>query len=166
MNNNMTHRNVDFRDLEIICRFPQDENELFFMFPKANYPLTIEQLQASIDSRYDSTVIIVDNQVIGFANFYEANMDEHCSIGNVIINPDYRGKGVGKYLIQTMENIAINKYNVKEIHISCFNQNLAGLLLYSKLGYQPYDIEKRLNKYSFPVALINMKKIIKNPPPR
>ena len=159
MNNTLTHRDVDFGDLETICSFPQDENELFFMFPKASYPLTIEQLHASIISRSDSTVIIADNQVVGFANFYEATIGEHCSIGNVIIQPDYRGKGIGRYLIQTMEKIAIEKYHAKEIHISCFNQNTGGLLFYSKLGYKPYHIEKRLHKDFIPFALIHMKKI-------
>lgn len=64
----------------------------------------------------------------------------------MIVNPTFRGKGAGAFLIGTMENKAINKYNVKEIHIPCFNQNVTGLLLYNKPGYAPYEIEKRLYK--------------------
>jgi len=156
------HREVTSDDLPIICNFPQDEIELYFMFPKAVFPLTIDQLKSSINCRFDSTVIFYIDTIIGFANFYEVFETQYCSIGNVIVNPLFRGKGAGAYLINTMEKIAVSKYNVKEIHISCFNQNVTGLLLYYKLGYVPYDIEKRLDKKSIPVALIKLKKIIEN----
>lgn len=107
-------------------------------------------------------MILSKKSIAGFANFYEAEKDKHCSIGNVIVNPIFRGKGAGAFLINTMENIAIKKYNVKEVHISCFNQNVAGLLLYHKLGYIPCEIEKRIDKKSIPVALIKMKKEVTN----
>jgi ribosomal protein S18 acetylase RimI-like enzyme len=161
MNALYKHREVTIDDYVLICSFPQNESELNFCFPKAVFPLTVDQLRSSVDNRYDSTVIISHKSIAGFANFYEAEIDKHCSIGNVIINPLYRGKGVGEYLIKTMEDKAINKYNVKEIHISCFNANVAGLLLYNKLGYCPYEIEKRYDKHSAPVALIKLRKTVR-----
>jgi ribosomal protein S18 acetylase RimI-like enzyme len=156
------YREVTTDDLPFICSFPQDETELYFMFPKAVFPLTINQLKSSIDCRFDSTVILYNDIIIGFANFYEVFENQYCSIGNVIVNPLYRGKGAGAYLINTMEKKAVSKYKVKEIHISCFNQNVTGLLLYSKLRYVPYEIEKRLDKKSIPVALIKLKKNLNN----
>lgn len=80
-------------DLWGICRM--DENELYFMYPKAVFPLTIDQLKSSIDCRFDSTVILSEETIVGFGNFYEVIKDQYCSIGNVIVNPLYRGKGVG-----------------------------------------------------------------------
>jgi RimJ/RimL family protein N-acetyltransferase len=160
MNERFIHREADADDFTSICLFPENEDELYFCFPKAIFPLTVDQLKTSVDSRFDSTVIISENTVAGFANFYEVEQDHHCSIGNVIVNPLFRGKGVGEFLISTMEYKALNKYNVKEIHISCFNPNVAGLLLYNKLGYVPYELEKRFDKKSMPIALIKMKKKI------
>lgn len=155
------HREVIPGDLAIICNFPQNENELFYMFPKAVFPLTVDQLKSSVDNRFDSTVVTVENDVAGFANFYEVKTHQYCSIGNVIVNPKYRGKGIATFLINVMENKAITKYKAKEVHISCFNLNIAGLLLYSKLGYIPYNIEKINAPNSQPVALIKMKKEVK-----
>jgi hypothetical protein len=40
------------------------------MFPKASYPLTIDQLKEAIAQRFDSTVVLLDDRVAGFANFY------------------------------------------------------------------------------------------------
>ncbi len=52
------------------------------MFPKAQYPLTEDQLQASIAQRSDSTVVESDDSVMGFANFYTFDRDGVCAIGN------------------------------------------------------------------------------------
>ena len=158
MTERLTYRSVEIPDLEIICKLPQNEEELFFMFPKADYPLSVEQLQTVVENRSDSTVILLDNKIVGFANFHEVKENNYCSIGNVIISSDFRNKGIGKYLIETMESIALEKYNIREMHISCFNMNTKGILLYSKLGYLPYEIEERLDKEESKVALIKMKK--------
>ena len=141
MNTNLSYRAVQADDLIKISQLPQNEEELFFMFPRAEYPLTESQLEAAINNRFDSTVILLNDDIAGFANFYEVKENQHCSIGNVIVNANYRHMGVGKYLIQTMERIAVEKYNVLELHLSCFNTNTKGILLYSKLGYIPYKFE-------------------------
>lgn len=156
--NKLSYRPLEAVDIEKICRLPQSEEELFFMFPKAEYPLSVEQLEVVVENRSDSTVILLDNEIVGFANFYDVKEYEYCSIGNVIVSSDFRNKGIGKYLIETMKSIALEKYNVREIHISCFNMNTKGILLYSKLGYFPYEIEERLDEEERKVALIKMKR--------
>lgn len=154
------YRNVNSEDIDIICSFPQDENELFFLFPKASFPLTKEQLIQSINTRKESTVIINENDdILGFANYIEVVEDDFCSIGNVIVNPSYRGVGVGTFLINTMIKIGIDKYNIKKVLINCYSKNTKGLLLYSKLGFKPISIEKRYKKGE-PRAIIKLEKII------
>lgn len=158
--NCISHRTVEVSDLNKICQLPKNEEELFFMFPKAKYPLTENQLESAINSRFDSTVILSNNVIVGFVNFYEVKKNQYSSIGNVVVDANYRNLGIGKYLIRTMEQIAIEKYNVSELHLSCFNTNTKGILLYSKLGYIPYEIEKRLSPQNESLALIKMRKTI------
>jgi len=135
-------RPVQEIDLKQICTFPQDERELFFMFPKAHFPLTGKQLQDSISMRIDSTVAVYDNTVVGFANFYEWK-NEKCSIGNVVIDPSHRGKGIGKKLIVEMIRLAKEHHQANQICVSCFHENLEGLILYPKLGFVPHATEIR-----------------------
>ena len=158
--NKLSYRTVEKTDFEIICSLPKKIEELFFMFPKAEYPLTVNQLKTAIESRFDSTVIIYDEEIVGFANFYELNRNDYCSIGNVIVKSSFREKGIGRFLIETMEGVGIKKYNVSEFRLSCFNTNTNGILLYSKLGYKPYEIEKRISREGENLALIKMKKKI------
>lgn len=160
INLELSYRPVKMDDLGTICSFPQSAEELFFMFSKAEYPLTASQLQEAIESRFDSTVVLLDNKIVGFANFYEVKEGKHCSVDNVIVDGSLRNKGIGKFLIESMEQITIKKYNAIEIHISCFNTNTNGLLLYTKLGYIPYEIEKWTTSENQSLPLIKLKKVI------
>ena len=113
----LQHRPVKENDLPLICTFPQSEDELFFLFPKSTYPLTPEQMAAAITQRTDSTVVELNGEVVGFANFYRWENGGCCAIGNVVVASRARGQGVGQYLIRTMLGIAFAKY-LSLIHIS------------------------------------------------
>lgn len=154
---NLSHRPVEEKDISIICGFPQNEDELFFLFPKASFPLAPSQLQEAIESRSDSTVVELSGTVSAFANFYCWETGGRCSIGNVVVSPEARGHGVGRYLIEKMIDLAVTKHGATEVGVSCFNSNVVGLLLYSKLGFQPYAVEERRDKRGNRVALIHMR---------
>ncbi|WP_020588099.1 GNAT family N-acetyltransferase [Desulfobacter curvatus] len=151
----LQHRPFVNNDLQTICSFPQNMEELFYFFPKATYPLTPAQLKMAIDQRSDSTVVEQNGDVAGFANFYRWQ-DKTCCVGNVIVSPLTRGRGVAKYLIKTMIHLASTRHAAKSIEISCFNHNTAGILLYRKLGFKPFDIEERQGPNGRRVALIHM----------
>ncbi|KPH01426.1 GNAT family acetyltransferase [Pseudomonas sp. RIT-PI-q] len=153
----LTYRPVSAEDVPTICAFPQSSQELFFMFPKAQYPLTEDQLQASIAQRSDSTVVEGDGSVMGFANFYTFERNGICAIGNVIVSPQARGQGIAKYLVQTMVGLAFERHRAREVQLSCFNENTAGVLLYPQLGFVPYGVEERLAPDGRRVALINLR---------
>ena len=126
------------------------------MFPQAHYPLTYDQLKTTSDQRSDLTVVLMDQRVVGFADFYHCHPGETGAIGNVIVAPDTRGMGVGRFLIATMIGIAVEKYRVKEIQISCFSQNDTGLLFYTKMGFKPVFIEELFDKEGNRIASIHM----------
>lgn len=127
------------------------------MFPAATFPLTPAQLRAAIAQRADSTVIVDAGEVVAFANFHRWATGGTCSIGNVVVAPAARGRGVGRYLVEQMIDAAFSRHRATEVTISCFNQNLAGLLLYPTLGFQPFAIERRQDKHGRPIALIHLR---------
>lgn len=153
----LSHRPVAEADIPIICGFPQNETELFFLFPKASYPLTPEQLRLAIAQRADSTVVERDGAAVGFANFYHWAQGGRYAIGNVMVASAARGLGVGRYLMERMIERAFAHYDAAEVTVSCFNANVAGLLLYPRLGFQPYAVEERRDKQGNRVALIHMR---------
>ncbi|WP_054887552.1 GNAT family N-acetyltransferase [Pseudomonas sp. NBRC 111130] len=153
----LAHRPVQPADIPAICCFPQGPDELFYMFPKANYPLTPALLSDTIAQRSGSTVVEGDGLVLGFANFYKAEHGGICALGNVVVAPAARGQGVARYLVQRMVELAREQFAAREVWVSCFNHNTAGLLLYPQLGFVPFGIEERKAQDGRRVALVQMK---------
>jgi ribosomal protein S18 acetylase RimI-like enzyme len=154
-----THRGAIREDFEIIATFPQDENELFHMFPSAVYPLTSIQMEEQTKLRLKPTVIIHNQEVVAHANLY-GHEGSTCWIGNVIIAPSYRGKGVVQYLVEVMEGIAKEELSVTHINLTCHSSNTRGIFLYTKLGYIPYEISRFNKPTGELIAGIRMKKNI------
>lgn len=152
----MQSRQVRESDIPKICLLPESAEELFYFFPKAAFPLSEEEVNRSIAERSDSTVIELNGRVVAFANFYRWGL-ERCSIGNVVVASSVRGEGVASYLIKHMTKLAFEKHKAQEVTVSCFNQNIGGLLLYKRLGFRPYDLEERIDNNGKRVVLIHMK---------
>ncbi|BAN50794.1 GNAT family N-acetyltransferase [Metapseudomonas resinovorans] len=154
----LQYRPASAADLDEVVRFPQDAEELFFAYPKANWPLTVGQLAAAMAERRGSSVALLDGKVAGFANFYQWQHGEYCALGNMMVAPWARGQGVAGYLIEAMERMAREQYKARLMKVSCFNANAGGLLLYTRLGYQPRAIVERQSWDGRRVALVQMDK--------
>ncbi|WP_166242669.1 GNAT family N-acetyltransferase [Paenibacillus turpanensis] len=141
-----THRPVNCSDFEEIALFPQDARELFFMYPKGIYPLTPGQLEEAAKSRVNATVILSDKYIVGYSNLYDVT-EEECWLGNVIIHPNYRSKGAGRYLVETMIHIARMELKIKHFRLVCHNINTKALLFYTKLGFKPFDLKIMQDQY-------------------
>lgn len=153
----LSFRPVQPGDVATICTFVQSVDEAFFFFPKATFPVTCQQLSAAIAQRSDSSVVVEGDEVLGFANFYQWEQGGTCSLGNVLVSPKARGRGVARYLVAQMIEVARNRHQASEMKVSCFNHNTAGLLLYPTLGFVPFGIEERKDPAGKRVALVQMK---------
>lgn len=150
-------REATEKDFESICKLIKTKEELYRVYPNGKYPFTIDQVKELSQVRRELTVLINNQEIIGFANFYNHEPKKSAFIGNVIIDKAYRGKGLGKKIISYMLKKASEKYQLKQIKISVFNENTPALLLYSSFGFVPYEIEERRNPENNKVALIHMK---------
>ncbi len=147
-------------DLPSLVAFPQNAQELFFCFPRAHWPLSVEQLAKAMAERDDSSVILLDGRVAGFANFYQVVQGQYCALGNLMIAPWARGQGVARYLVGVMEQLARQRHAAARMRVSCFNHNTAGLLLYPKLGYRLSGLVERQDPQGARVALLQFDKTL------
>ncbi len=144
-------------DFKSICDLVRNRDELFLIYPAATFPWTVEQLIELSKVRTELTVVSEGEQVIGFANLYDYEPKKLAYVGNVVVDSAYRSRGIGKAIVQFMLKIAFNKLSLPEVRISVFNTNTPALLLYSSLGFVPYEIEERLDNNKARVALIHMR---------
>lgn len=151
-------RQIKQQDYGDVCKLMTSKEEFFLVCPRGSYPLTIEQIKELSKVRRELTVIEEDNKIIGFANLYDYESMKFAFIGNVIIEINSRSRGLGKKLINYMIEVAFERQNLPEIRISVFNSNTRAMLLYSSMGFTPYDIESKIDFSGVKVALIHMKK--------
>ncbi len=143
-------------DFPAVAALVQGAEELFRVYPRGSYPLTLEQLRTLAKVRSDLTVATVDGTVAGFANLYDLVPGERAFIGNVIVACTLRGKGLGRALLRHMIGLAFDKYRLPEVRISVFSDNTPALLLYTTLGFRPASIEERRDPQGARVALLHM----------
>lgn len=139
-----------------ITQLITSKDELFLVYPGGRYPFTTDQLEFLAENRSDLTVLLIDDQVVAFANIYDLVEGEQAFIGNVVVSQDHRGQGLGRKLVEYMLELIIDRYQA-DAHISVFAFNKAALLLYSSLGFLPYAHEERVNPQGETVALVHMK---------
>jgi len=158
LNAELHYRPATAADLDEVVGFPQNVDELFFCYPKAVWPLNVGQLAAAIAERRESTVAELDGRVAGFANFYQWQHGEFCTLGNLMVAPWARSRGVAQYLVEVMETLARQRYKAPLMKVSCFNANAGGLLLYTRLGYRTVGIVERRAPDGSRVALVQLEK--------
>jgi ribosomal protein S18 acetylase RimI-like enzyme len=161
------HRPLEDKDAEIICRFAQSAEELFFAFPKAAFPLAADVLLAAARQRFEATVVLCNGVVVGYANFIKVKEKGFCAIGNLMVHPDYRRQGVATFLVQVMIRKAFGNYCVRFVRSACFSHNQPAYQMYHKLGFKPAGMEQRLTADGTPVLLVNLYlnrgKVCRNP---
>lgn len=136
-------RAATLADLPVVCSWVDDADTLFYLHPRAQFPLTVAQLAEAFAARALNTVLLADGAPVAFANCYRHTPGECAMIGNVIVAPAWRGRGAARALLAAMAQQAIARWQVRELGVSCFNGNVAGLLCYPALGFAPHAVEAR-----------------------
>lgn len=156
----LSHRALADADAPLICDFPQSERELFYLFPRAQYPLTPEHLLEAARNRNSATVVLCGGEVAGYANFISCERDDLCTVGNVVVSPHFRRQGVGIYLMQVMAEKAGKEHRAKRIRASVFNENTSALLFYGRMGFKPAGMDTAQDQDGNALALVHMEKTL------
>ncbi len=132
------------------------QEELFFVYPRGNYPLDVGQIRILARKRQELTVAIVKGKVVGFTNLYDMEVKHQAFIGNVIIEKTLRGCGIGRKMIGVMLERCFEKYRLSKVNISVFSHNIPALVLYSRLGFTPVELEERQDFSGQKTVMIHM----------
>jgi ribosomal protein S18 acetylase RimI-like enzyme len=127
---------------EAIISLIKSPQELFLVYPSADWPFDRAQLEKLASERTDLTVVLDGDRVVGFANLYSNLSGSKRFIGNLVVCREYRGKGVGRALLRYMCGRVFERY-ANEVHLTVFSHNLPALTLYGSMGFKPYDMELR-----------------------
>ncbi len=152
----LRHRTFQAHDAQGICAFIQSAEELFFFFPKAEFPLTSKQVIDSARERESPTVAILDDQIVGYVNFIEARPNLYCTLGNLVVSSARRRIGVATFLVHIMIQKAREQYAARFVRASCFSHNTAAYQLYHGMGFTPTNMAQRQTPDGEVVLLVNL----------
>lgn len=103
---------------------------------------TVEKLQNSLSKRKKVFVALIDDNVVGTAGIDKSwNSDDEYWILTVFVKPENHGQGIGKKLIEKVEEYATT-LPVKKLIIPA---SITAHKFYYKLGYKYKDGKKELN---------------------
>lgn len=131
--------------------------ELFLVYPRGQFPFTLQQALKLYEERFEFTVLCDGDTIAGFANLYDRKQNDYAFIGNVFIVPAYRRQGMGKLLLTYMIKAAFEKYRLREVRLSVFADNPSAVALYQQFGFREYAREQRMDPDSQPKTLIHMR---------
>ena len=91
-----------------------------------------------------------DEKIIGFITGEILSKKEWYTvqlgtINNLYVLEDYRHKGIGKQLMQTMMNSFIEK-GIETFELYAFSNNVDALKFYEKLGFKKYNVQMLYQK--------------------
>lgn len=151
-------RKADSGDFSVVSAWPASRSEAFYMFPKGGYPLRADELEAAAAEDIHPTLLTeaADGTPAAYANLYES--EGKLWLGNVIVSPDYRGKGAAAALLEAMEAAAAER--VRELHLTCHGPNGKALLFFAGAGWMPWDIRRMEGPDGTPIAAVRMRKLL------
>ncbi|SDN03488.1 Protein N-acetyltransferase, RimJ/RimL family [Paenibacillus sp. yr247] len=79
----------------------------------------------------------VKNEVIGWIIFHTPSLERRSHIGEfgMMISNEWRGRGIGKMLLISLLNWAVEHPSIEKIGLEVFSTNMNAIRLYKNLGF-------------------------------
>ena len=140
---------IGCKDYEEIRKWIVDEkthafwcaNLIQFPIEKENF----DNVMNNVANRFGDSPYVAateDGQLIGFF-CYSVNLETNEGMLKFIMtNPDYRGKGYGKKMLQLAIKYAFEITKVEAVHLNVFPENIRAKRCYESVGFSERKTEK------------------------
>lgn len=145
----MKFRRAVDSDMAWLANEWSDRRNLESIHPMMNNPLEIEDSVKNVFI-YPNRVLIMandDNSPIGLAQLDISSFKKHSHVAFfcMLINRDYRGKGLGTKLLHELMRMAKDEFKIEVLFLDVFSENRA-INLYKRVGFVQCGSEARFMK--------------------
>lgn len=104
-------------------------------------PWTKEMFQSEVgeNTLAKSYVLIEDDKIIGYSSMWK--LFENADITNIAVKEEYRNKGYGKLLLETLLN-ECKRQDTEYVHLEVRVSNENAISLYKSYGFETINIRK------------------------
>ena len=153
MQNTINIRSARLTDLPTLLAFEQGivTAERSFDHTLKPDPISYYDVAAMIeDAEAEVAVAECDGALIGSGyakkqrSRHYVSPDYHAFIGFLYVEPEFRGRGVNKMVLDHLFEWA-RRNDLPEVHLTVYPDNEPAIRAYEKVGFDPYILEMRLN---------------------
>lgn len=128
-------RRARISDLRIVSSWIHSAEDCrFWAGDKMPYPIDPARLPEIMEiSRHDSRTLLREGSPAGFGQIVQ-RPENRLHLARIIISPQYRGKGMGRRLVEYLLRRAISRKPVK-ISLNVSRDNPVAIRLYESLGF-------------------------------
>lgn len=125
-------RKMELNDIEDIYNI--EKNAFITPWSKKSFEEELNNKKATY------LLISLENETIGFVGFWE--LEEEAHITNIAVKEEYKGLGVGSYLIEELINRCKDK-KIQDITLEVRVKNYSAIKLYKKYGFKVEGVRKK-----------------------
>lgn len=106
------------------------------LFGESNFKrLYKEWVDNSITKQFADDILLyfIEDKIVGFVTYKKQST--YCQIGLIAVNPNFQGKGIGRQLINEVEN-TLYKKGINTLRIPTQLENKEACFFYKKIGYK------------------------------
>ena len=148
----MEHIKIRFGTLEDgrhMEKWLLEEEGLLRWFPMSNEIEIKDAVNACMNYVPKKAVLTAEfnKKVSGMATLYVQFYEKfkHNALFVIIVNKEYRNKGIGTALLKELFKIAKENFQIEILHLEVYEDNPA-IALYERLGFKKYGVNKRFLK--------------------
>ncbi|KXO10884.1 Aminoglycoside N6'-acetyltransferase [Moritella sp. JT01] len=103
--------------------------------PNFRYPYNLSSFTDDLNIRKLNSFSLVssDSEFLAFGQYYQRL--GKCHLGRLIVNPQFRGKGLVSKLIQQLCELGIKEFEVEECSLFVLGHNKNAIRAYEKFGF-------------------------------
>jgi len=126
-----------------IFSHPVDEKQLEKLLPKCDGKIPVELGYKAVDTK--------ENKLIGMVHLTLNHKNNYAHIGQIVVDPDLRGEGIGTEILKQTLDICFGKFGLHRVQLFVDDDNELAFSCYKKVGFKNEglirDLIKVGNKY-------------------
>jgi len=112
--------------------------------------ITYYDIKSLIETNETEVIVaVIGEEVVGsaYATIKDAKPylkhSHYAYLGFMYVNPEHRGKGINKKIIEELKNWALSR-NISELRLDVYNDNHSAIKAYEKAGFEKHLINMRM----------------------
>jgi len=125
--------------LTLMSWFTNEDALIQWAGPGFRFPFDLTSFQQDLKANPDTAFVLISptGELLGFGQYYQ-RLDK-CHLGRLVVNPEFRGKGIIAELIKQISEQGTKVLNLADSSLFVLSHNKSAVKAYQKVGFELAD---------------------------